>query len=101
MFTWVQELVRLRQQHPALREGTQWTIETDANHFAYLREKGDDKLLVVFSKTAGEVQLKLADTPMVSTKNLEPYLGAPAAVVENGTAKVEAKVLGVTIYGVR
>ncbi len=101
MFTWVQELVRLRQQHPALREGKQWTIETDANHFAYLREKGDDKLLVVFSKTAGEVQLKLADTPMVSTKNLEPYLGAPAAVVENGTAMVEAKVLGVTIYGVR
>lgn len=101
MHEYVKSLIALRKQHPALREGKQWTIGTGENYYAYLRDDGTEMVLAVFSKKGGAVELPLKYTPLATAKALEPLLGAPAATVEPGTIKVPTQDFSVAIYRVR
>jgi glycosidase len=101
MHHYVKSLVALRREYPALRDGRQWTIGTGTNYYAYLREDGSERLLMVFSKKGGSVEIPLADTPLASARSLEPLMGAPAATVVAGTIKTTTQDFSVAIYRVR
>lgn len=101
VYAYVKSLLALRKEHSALREGKQWTIGTDANYYAYLRDDGQERVLAIFSKKAGPVEIPLSDTPMASAKTLEPLMGAPEAKIESGVLRVAVADWGVAIYRVR
>ena len=51
IFLHVQSLLRLRQKHPALRQGRQWHVGWDDSYYAFVRETAEEKLFVVFNNS--------------------------------------------------
>ena len=58
-FSFVQNLLRVRREHPALSEGRQWNLLSDESAIVFLRESDEEKVLVAFnrSKSARELQV--------------------------------------------
>jgi neopullulanase len=103
VFTCLQQLLRLRREHPALTKGTLHHISVAADHYVFLRESTDDRILVVFNSaaTAQTLSLPLAETPLESAQQLEPLFDAAQARIRNGHAEVPVKATTVSIYRVR
>jgi glycosidase len=99
----VQELLRLRQAHPALRDGKMWNIGWDDSYWAFVRETAGERVLVVFNNAANARQLNipLRDTTMQGARAVQPLLGAAAAEIENGNLRVTAPATTVLIYAVK
>jgi glycosidase len=66
IFAYVKELLRLRREHAALRDGHLWHLFSDDTSYVFARESEEERLLVVFnnnSKTR-EIDLTFRDTPL-------------------------------------
>jgi glycosidase len=102
IFAHVQKLLRLRQAHPALREGEMWNIGWDENYWAFVRETAGEKVLVVFNNAsdARQLNIPLGDTPLQGVQAVQPLLGA-AAEIENGNLHLTAPATTVLIYAVK
>jgi glycosidase len=100
MLTYVRGLIKLRKEHSALREGHQWTIGAGEKYFAFLRDDGKEKILVVFNEGAEPIKLELRDTPMESAKGLELLSGEAKSSFADGAATIESK-FGVSAYRVK
>jgi glycosidase len=103
VFAYTQALLRLRREHPALTKGTLNHISVAKNHYAFLRESGSDRLLVVFncSDDLETLSLDLTDTPLEGAKGLESLLDAGPAQVRDGQGSVATRPMSVSIYRVR
>jgi glycosidase len=101
IFEYLRGLIALRKAHPALEAGHQWTIGAAEKYFAYLRDDGKEKVLIVFNEGMEPIRLDLKDTPMESTKSLAPLMGAGAAGVANETVTIAEPKYGVEIYEVK
>ncbi|MBI9070817.1 MAG: alpha-glucosidase C-terminal domain-containing protein [Melioribacteraceae bacterium] len=55
----VQELVKLRRKHTALRQGDFYTVQADKNIFAYIRSDMNERILVVLNKNEKEKVFEL------------------------------------------
>jgi neopullulanase len=77
IFETVQALLRLRQEHEALRSGKLWHLACDDSTYVFLRESEDDKLLIVFHNGASskKLALSLADTPAKSSAGITTLFG--------------------------
>jgi glycosidase len=77
MFAYVQSLLALRKAHPALRTGKQWHIGWDDSYYAFLRERPEERLLVVYNNSSSSRELKIpvADTPLAGTQRLQLVFG--------------------------
>lgn len=70
IFTHVQSLLRLRQEHSALRHGRQWHVRWDETSYAFVRETAEEKLLIVFNNSPVSRKITLErEDPL--PKNLE------------------------------
>jgi glycosidase len=81
IFTHVQELLSLRKEHPALRNGELWHISWDESAYAFARTTSEERLLVVFNSGASAKTLHLAfgDTPLQGAQKVTPLLGEHGA----------------------
>jgi glycosidase len=108
VFLHVQNLLKLRRDHPALREGELHTLFCDDQTIAYIREytKPDDKspsdrLLMVMnnSDTEREITVATDDTPISSVHRLDPIQGEEKYLTANdGAFKVRVPAGGLSIY---
>ena len=66
LFAYVKELLRLRREHAALRNGRLWHLFSDETSYIFARESEEERLLVVFNNNskAREIDLTLLDTPL-------------------------------------
>ncbi|MGE5204051.1 MAG: alpha-amylase family glycosyl hydrolase [Chlamydiota bacterium] len=103
IFSQVQNLLRLRQAHPALREGKMWNIGWDESYWAFMRETAEERVLVVFNNTANARQLNipLGDTPLEGARTVQPLMGAAAAKIQDGAVQVTVPAATVLIYAVK
>jgi neopullulanase len=64
VFEYVQTLLRLRREHPALRGGKLWHLASDDTSFVFMRESEQEQIVVVFSKgsTDRQMAVSLRDT---------------------------------------
>jgi len=78
IFTHVQSLLTLRQNHSALRTGKQWHIGWDDNYYAFLRESPDEKLLVIYNnaQTPLDLNIPVEDTPLATAHQMQPIFGS-------------------------
>jgi len=67
----------------------------------YLRDDGNEKVLIVFNQGDQALKLGLKDTPMDSARTLEPLMGAAPANIADGTLIVERPGYGVSVYLVK
>ncbi len=103
VFSHVQALLRLRQQHAALRTGVQKHVAVGDNYYAFTREGGGERLLVVFHNGAVEenVTLDLADTTLENAKELSPIFGTSAAQLQGKHLIVQMAPTSLTVYRVQ
>lgn len=61
----VKELLRLRREHAALRDGRLWHLFSDETSYVFARESDEERLLIIFNNSkAREIDLILRDTPL-------------------------------------
>jgi len=101
VFSYLRSMIALRKEHAALREGHQWTIGAGEKYFVYLRDDGNEKVLIVFNQGDQALKLGLKDTPMDSARTLEPLMGAAPANIADGMLAVERPGYGVSVYLVK
>ncbi|MBI1738801.1 MAG: alpha-amylase, partial [Acidobacteria bacterium] len=103
IFAHVQALLRLRKAHPALARGTHWQIAWDTTSYVFVRETPEERLLVVFNNADQPriLRLNLEDTPLASSRALEPLFAARPAVVRGAWAELEAAPRSLAVYRVR
>ena len=78
----VRTLLALRSEHPALSSGRLWHLFSDARSYVFLRETGQERLLVVFSSAATPRDLTVPDTDT-------PVHGAVRFTLLYGPARVQ------------
>jgi glycosidase len=102
VFAYVQSLLTLRENHPALRTGKQWHIGWDANYYAFLRESREEKLLVVYNNAAKTVALDilLENTPLETAHELQTVFGNSMAEIVGGQVRVSLPAQTLSIFSV-
>ena len=77
IFSFVQNLLRVRRGHPALSEGRQWNLLSDDSAFVFLRESDEEKVLVAlnFARSARVLRVAGDGTPAAGAAGSEKLLG--------------------------
>lgn len=102
LFAYVQRLLTLRREHPALRRGELWNISWNDTTYAFARTSDKEKLLVVMNIAASpqQVELPLSDTPLAGAVKLSPLLGGSEQQVGNDRVEVTVPPQELQIYSV-
>jgi glycosidase len=104
VFSHVASLLKLRKEHPALREGRQIDIGWTDNSFAFVRETASERVLVVLNNQAQGQQtitFPLDDTSLQNAKALNCLFGPGEAQVQDTMLHVNAPAQSVTVCGVK
>jgi glycosidase len=86
LFSTVQTLLHLRSEHAALREGRLWHLSSDDLSYVFLRETGEEQLVVAFnnSNQPRDLQIGLQDTPAKDASTLSLLYGEAQASLAQG-----------------
>lgn len=111
IFSHVQSLLHLRQQHPALRRGQYIHIFSDERTLVYLRDfhsvggkqtsERPDRLLMLMNNAdqPRTVQVEIGDTPLATAKSLTKVMAENEATLAPGLRiKVELPARSLSIY---
>lgn len=100
VFETVQALLRLRQEHEALRGGKLWHLASDDSSYVFLRESEDEKLLIVFHNGANSKKLavSLADTPAKSAAGITTLFGDAQADLSGQQLNLVVPARSLTIF---
>jgi glycosidase len=99
-FSYVQTLLRLRREHPALNRGRLSHLFSDDSSYAFLRETEEERVLVVFhnSPQPTELRFTLADTPAQNTARVSRLFGEASAEVNGKEMHIRAPAESVSIF---
>ncbi|MGB7846560.1 MAG: alpha-amylase family glycosyl hydrolase [Candidatus Acidiferrum sp.] len=77
IFEYVQGLLRLRREHDSLRGGKLWHLASDDSSYIFLRESGEEKLVIAFHNGVSPktVNLSLRDTPAEAVSGISTLFG--------------------------
>ncbi len=89
----IQRLIQLRKAHPALRRGGYRQMFVGSEQLAFLRESGEDRLLVAVSAADRPVELELP-LPGDSGGRLAGLLGPGVATITDGKARLNLPAWG-------
>ncbi len=103
IFAHVQSLLKIRQEHPALRRGVQKHVAIADKYYVFTREGDGERLLVVFhnSDVAEEITLDLNATSIVDARTLAPILAALPAQLQGRQLHLQLAPNSVAIYRVQ
>ncbi len=81
LFSYVQALLQIRGEHSALRGGKLWHLAADESSYVFLRESGEERLVVAFNNSAQarELHIPLSDTPAQSAAGISLLFGEAKA----------------------
>ena len=103
LFAYVQALLRLRAQHPALRAGKLWHLSSDDNTYVFLREFEDERLVIAFHRGSAprEIDVPLGDTPAASAGSVQSLLGSAGAVVQAHDLRLNLPAESLSIFSLQ
>ena len=98
----VQFLLKLRQNHICLRRGAQKHVAVGDKYYAFTRETGEERLLIVFHNgdTPEDASFDLTDTTLANANSLTPIFGSSGAQLQAGKLKLQLAPLSLAIYKV-
>ena len=102
IFAHLQFLLRLRGEHPALREGVQKHVAVADDYYLFTRETAGERLLVVFYKGAvpKSLSVDLTETSIADAQGVKPLLAGAPATLENKQLTLQVAPLTVSMYRV-
>jgi neopullulanase len=100
IFEAVQAILRLRQEHDALRGGKLWHLASDEKSYVFLRESDDEKLVIAFHDGTGPKTLTiiLRDTPAASAARISVLFGEAQADLAGHQLKLVLPAQSLTIF---
>jgi neopullulanase len=100
LFTYVQGLLRLRREHPALADGRLWHLLSDDSAYIFLRESEDERVVVVFNhaEKGREFRVLLTDTPGRGAQVAKSLFGDGRAEIAGGEIRISAPGKSVSIF---
>ncbi|HKN73529.1 MAG TPA: alpha-amylase family glycosyl hydrolase [Candidatus Acidoferrum sp.] len=100
LFTYVQTLLRLRREHPALQGGKLWHLFSDETAYVFLRETEEERILVAFNNSAKprELRIPLNDTSAEGAAGFTLMLGQAKAAAFKGEARISAPAQSISIF---
>jgi glycosidase len=103
IFSHVQNLLHLRQAHPALRRGKLWNLAWDKDSYSFARIAENERLLISLntSDRSKSLQLNFSGTCLEGTSNLVPTLGGRAEEMKNNAAGLTLAAQELRIYSAR
>jgi glycosidase len=103
VFSYVQQLLRLRHDHEALRQGKQWYLASGQDFFAYSRIAGDDRLMMILNNAdhPAHIQLDLTKTPLANATHSQALLGSAAGQLSSTHFEADVPPHTVAIYALQ
>jgi glycosidase len=100
IYAHLQSLLKLRREHPALREGLQKHVVVADDYYVFTRETDDERLLVAFYKGADPKTLSvdLTDTSIANAKSATPVFAGSAASLKGKQLTVQLAPMSVAVY---
>ncbi len=100
LFTYVQTLLRLRREHPALQCGRLWHLFSDETAYVFLRETEEERVLAAFNNSTEprELKIPLSDTPGQGAAGFRRVLGQAKADVLNGEVHLAMPAQSISIF---
>jgi glycosidase len=100
IFSYVQNLLRVRRAHPALSEGRQWNLFSDDSALVFLRESDEEKVLIVFNRSKGprELRVPISETPAAGAAGSEKLAGGGRLEVDGRGIVVSVPQESIAIY---
>jgi glycosidase len=100
LFTYVQRLLQLRREHPALQSGKLWHLFSDDTAYVFLRETEEERVMVAFnnSSESRELRIPFDDTPAKGAAGFTLLLGQAKADVFRGEARVSVAAKSISIF---
>jgi neopullulanase len=100
IFTYVQALLRLRREHPALQSGRLWHLYSDETAYVFLRETEDQRVLVAFNNSTEprEIKIPLSDGPAKGGAGFKSLLGQAKADVTGQEARVAMPAHSISVF---
>jgi glycosidase len=102
IFSFVQALLRIRREHPALRGGQLWHLASDESAYVFLRESEEERIVVAFNNAdrARELRIPLNGTPIQKAEQLLELLGGATAEVGAGEIHLSMPAQSLSIFTV-
>jgi neopullulanase len=100
IFEAVQALLRLRQEHDALRGGKLWHLACDDSTYVFLRESDEEKLVIAFHNGANarNLAVPLQHTPAKSAAGITTFFGEAQADLAGQELKLALPAHSLTIF---
>jgi len=91
-FAYVQRLLRLRSEHPALAGGRLWSLASDESGCVFLRESEEERVLVTFNDSgkAREFRVSLSDTEVEGSQGVKVLFGEGRAEIAGKEIQIRA-----------
>ena len=102
VFSHVQSLLRLRQQHVALRKGRQWHVGWDDNYYGFVRETADEKLFVIFntSEKTRQITISTEGTSLEKARQFDNLFGTGQVVLSDKFLQTTLPPTSAAVYAV-
>ena len=93
LFSYLQSVLRVRQEHPVLTRGRLWHLASDDSSYIFERDSDEEKIVVAFnnSKTARDLKVPLKDTPAQGSAGVKTLLGDAHARVTDGDLQLTCR----------
>jgi len=100
IFSYVQSLLKLRRQHPALRTGQLWHLASDESSYVFARESEEERVVVAFNNAdqSREVQIPLADTPAQKATEMALLFGQAKAALAGSELRITMPAQSLSIF---
>ena len=100
VFSYVQALLRLRREHPALQSGQLWHLASDDSSYVFLRTTEEERILVAFNDAAEPRALRIPidGTPAEGAAGFTLLLGSAKADIFGGEARLDLPAQSISIF---
>ena len=102
IFSYVQELLRIRREHEALRGGQQWHLASDENSYVFLRASAEERLVVAFNSAdkTRELKIPLQGTPAQDAQSVSLLCGGGKAELVGSELHLSVSAESISIFSV-
>ncbi|MGH9743131.1 MAG: alpha-amylase family glycosyl hydrolase [Candidatus Acidiferrum sp.] len=100
LFTYVQTLLQLRREHPAMQSGKLWHLFSDDTAYVFLRETEDERVVVAFNNSTEprELRIPLQDTPAQGRAGFTLLFGQAKAETAGGGVRISMPAQSISIF---
>jgi len=102
IFSYVQELLRVRHEHAALRSGRLSHLASDESTYVFLRESEDERIVVAFNNAdkAKEIRVRISGTPMQNAAAISLIFGGAKAALAGSDFGISMPAQSLSIFSV-